>query len=301
MIIDSHLHVWDLDRCTYPWLDEGAAPINRTITFEEIEPTLVKHSVGGVVLVQSADDDADTQYLLEVAAEHPRVVGVVAYAPLDDPEALATRLENYLLDPLIVGVRALIHDHPLSWTDRPVVEESFRMLAEARLPLDVPTTGPQGLAPVVGWLDRHPELRVVIDHLGKPPVGGDAAALGEWRALLTAVAQHPLATAKLSGLYAGSGLLDSWSNDGVARVAHEAIDLFGPSRVLAGGDWPIAVLAGGYDRVRSAIDSVVAGLSIPDRDAVLGLSAIATYSLDPQRLESARALDHTSITSEETP
>lgn len=301
MIIDSHLHVWDLDRCTYPWLDEGAAPINRSMTFDEIEPTLVKRSVGGVVLVQSADDDADTQYMLDVATRHPRVVGVVAYAPLDDPEALAARLESYVHNPLIVGVRALIHDHPLSWTNRPAVEESFRMLAEAGLRLDVPTTGPHGLAPVVGWLDRHPDLRVVIDHLGKPPVGGNGAALGEWRALLSAVAQHPLATAKLSGLYAGSGPLDSWSSDDVARVAHEAIDLFGPSRVLAGGDWPIAVLAGGYDRVWSAIETALAGMSTDDRDAVLGLSAIAAYSLDLQRLECARALDHTSITSEETP
>jgi L-fuconolactonase len=174
------------------------------------------------------------------------------------------------------------------------------MLAEVGLPLDVPTTGPHGLAPVVGWLDRHPDLRVVIDHLGKPPVGADSAARGEWRALLAAVAQHPLATAKLSGLYAQSGPLDSWIIDDVTKVADEALDLFGPSRLLAGGDWPIAVLAGGYDRVWSAIETVVAGLSIPDRDAVLGLSAIATYSLDPQRLARARALDHISITSEET-
>lgn len=301
MIIDSHLHVWNLDRCTYPWLDEGAAPINRTITLDEIEPALVRHAVGGVVLVQSADDDADTRYLREVAAEHPRVVGVVAYAPLDDPEALAEHLDDYANDPVIVGVRALIHEHPLSWTDRPVVDESFRMLAEAGVPLDVPTTGPEGLAPVVAWLERHPDLRVVIDHLGKPPLGHDPAALAPWRALLAAVAEHPLATAKLSGLYAGDGPLDSWAIDDVSRVAETALDLFGPERLLAGGDWPIAVLAGGYDRVWGAITAVTAGLSPADREAVLGHAATRAYSLDPQRLAAARDASPTPSTSEETP
>ena len=301
MIIDSHLHVWDLDRCTYPWLDEGAAPINRTITLDDIEPTLVRHAVGGVVLVQSADDDADTQYLRDVAAEHPLVVGVVAYAPLDDPEALGERLDDYLGDPVIVGVRALIHEHPLSWTERPAVDESFRMLAEAGLPLDVPTTSPEGLAPVVGWLERHPDLRVVIDHLGKPSLGRDPAALDRWRALLAAVAQHPLATAKLSGLYAGDGPLDSWKLDDVSRVAETAFDLFGAARLLAGGDWPIAMLAGGYDRVWGAISTATDGLSTADREAVLGLAAIRAYSLDPQRLAAARDVTSTLTILEETP
>lgn len=297
MIIDSHLHVWDLERCVYPWLDAGAAPIDRTMEFGEIEPALDRFGVGGVILVQSADDDADTTYMLEVAAQSARVVGVVGYAPLDDPAALAERLERYRDDPVIVGVRALIHNHPLSWTDRPVVEESLGMLARAGLPLDVPTTGPEGLAPVAGWLERHPDLRVVIDHLGKPPVGGDAAALARWRELLRAVAEHPLAVAKLSGLYAGTGPLEGWTVDDVSRVADDAIDLFGPSRLLAGGDWPIAVLAGGYDRVWSSLRAAIERLDSGDRDDILGLSAVRAYSIDTQRLAAARALDHTAPSS----
>ncbi len=305
MIIDSHLHVWDLERCVYPWLDASAAPIDRTLELAEIEPALDRNGVGSVVLVQSADDDADTAYMLEVAAQNARVVGVVAYAPLDHPEALSRRLERYLEDPIVVGVRALIHNHPASWTDRPVVEESLAMLARAGMPLDVPTTGPEGLAPVTGWLQRHPDLRVVVDHLGKPPVGAGDAEMSRWRELLGAVAEHPLAVAKLSGLYSGTGPLDSWTVDAVRRVADDALGMFGPTRLLAGGDWPIAVLAGGYDRVWGAVRASIEQLDEGDRDEVLGHSAVRAYAIDPQRLAAARALasvprDPASATTEET-
>src|SRR5690242_8614798 len=59
-IIDAHLHVWDPSRGVYPWLGPHLAPINRAMALPEVTPALADHGVAGVVLVQSADDDFDT-------------------------------------------------------------------------------------------------------------------------------------------------------------------------------------------------------------------------------------------------
>lgn len=300
MIVDSHLHVWDLRRCDYPWLGPALAPIDRTLTLADIETELDAHAVGGVVLVQSADDPADTAHLLAVADTHPRVLGVVAWAPLDDPTALEAMLPDYLDDPRVVGVRALIHEHPVEWLDRPAIERSLALLADAGLPLDVPTTGSAGLRPLPGWLERHPGLRLVIDHLGKPPIGGARAKRTDWFSLLGAVAEHPLTVAKVSGLYRAHGALADWTVDEVRPFVEDALALFGPSRLLAGGDWPIAVLAGGYDRTMTALTTLLAPLDPTERDEVLGLAALRAYGVDAGRIAAARAA-HPHPTRKETP
>ena len=85
MIIDTHLHVWDLDRSPYSWLGPHVPQWNRTFTFDEVAPQLEQNGVDAVILVQADDDDRDTDLMLEVAASRPEVVGVVAYVPLERP------------------------------------------------------------------------------------------------------------------------------------------------------------------------------------------------------------------------
>ncbi|MEU7906482.1 amidohydrolase family protein [Actinoplanes sp. NPDC049118] len=100
-----------------------------------------------------------------------------------------------------------------------------------------------------------------------------------WRALLAAAAENPLTHAKLSGLYPATGRLDSWTADTIRPFVDDAVELFGAARLMYGGDWPVSVLAGGYDRVWDALSTVVAGLAPAGRDAILGGTATAFYRL----------------------
>ena len=100
MTIDAHLHVWDPAAADYPWLGPGLAPLDRTIEFAEIAPVLHGRGIEGVVLVQAADNVADTAVMRRVAAAHPEVLGIVAWSPLDDPSRLADELPRFAADPL---------------------------------------------------------------------------------------------------------------------------------------------------------------------------------------------------------
>ncbi|KOV60876.1 metal-dependent hydrolase [Streptomyces sp. AS58] len=289
IVIDAHLHVWDPARADYDWLGPAMAPINRAMRFTDARRALKATEVTASVLVQAADNDADTDHMLATAATHPEVVAVVAWVPLDDPGRARSRLAQLRCDPHMVGVRALIHEKPdPEWIVRPHVGEGLALLAAADLTFDYVTASPDALRQVPELAARHPELRLVINHLGKPPIGGDREEHARWRKLLTAAAHHPQVHAKVSGLYSARGPLDSWTTDTVRPFFEDALELFGPHRLMYGGDWPISLLAGGHRRTWETCAELLAGLGPDDRAAVLGGTAARFYRIDPTLLNAAR-------------
>ncbi len=101
-VIDAHQHFWNPSRVAYDWLGPDLGPINRAIEFPDLEPLLAATGVERTVLVQSADNAADTDYMFEIAAAHPEIAAVVGWVPLDDPAAAAERLPALAREP---GVR----------------------------------------------------------------------------------------------------------------------------------------------------------------------------------------------------
>jgi L-fuconolactonase len=279
VIIDAHMHIWDLDRAEYSWLGPSLGELNRTIVFDEIAPTLAASGIDGSILVEAADNAEDTELMLDAARRHPEIVAVVAYAALDDAARLPARLEYLAAQPIVRGIRNLFQAHPREWATSPDVDRGIGILAAAGLPLDFVTDDPAPLAELPGMLKRHPDLSIVIDHLGKPPIGGTSEQYSAWRELLAAVARDPRVYAKVSGLYSAVGKKSDWTTAAVRPFFEDALELFGPDRLMYGGDWPVAILAGGYERTWAAITELVASLSSSERNAILGGSAQKFYQI----------------------
>ena len=277
MVIDAHLHLWDTGRLRYEWLrrPENTA-INRTFGFDDFKSRAVASGVDRAVLVQADDSDADTDAMLEVAAAHPEIAGVVAWVPLDRPAEAAARLDELKNHPAFSGIRTLIHDQPdPDWLLRPEVGEGLALLEQRGIPFDVIAVLPRHLAHVPVLSERYPALRMVLDHLAHPPLGGTGT--GEWRTLIAAAASNPLVCAKVSGLYPPH---QDWTADDLTEVAEFATGLFGPERLMFGSDWPVAELSGGYAKVRTELARLFAQLSPAGREAVLGGTAARVYALD---------------------
>jgi len=280
VIIDAHQHIWDLEKADYPWLGPGLAAINRTMEFEELAPALEARGISGSVLVQAADNAEDTDLVLDAAGRHSQVVAVVGWAPLDRPDEVPERLEYLAAAPVVRGIRTLFHARPRSWATSAEVDRSIGLVADAGLSLDFVTADPEALADLPGIGERHPTLRIAIDHLGKPPIGGTRAQRAHWRGLLADCAANPLIFAKVSGLYSSVGELSSWTTDGVRPFVDDAIELFGVERLMYGGDWPISELAGGYARTWAAVEALLAPLGASERAEVLGETALRFYRPD---------------------
>jgi L-fuconolactonase len=287
VVIDAHLHLWNTERLHYEWLQrpENAA-INRTYGFEDFRSRAVEAGVDRAVLVQADDSAADTEAMFEVAAAHPEIAGVVAWVPLDRPDEAAIQLDRLEARPALAGIRNLIHDQPdPDWLLRPSVGEGLALLEQRGIPFDVISVRPRHLSHVPVLSERYPALRMVLDHLSHPPLGGgDPVGPGSWTdvahwgELITAAARNPLVFAKVSGLYPPD---PAWTAEDVRRVVEFAFDLFGPDRLMFGSDWPVAELGGGYAKMRTELSRLFDQLSPAERNAVLAGTAARFYALGP--------------------
>jgi L-fucono-1,5-lactonase len=276
--VDAHHHVWRLDRGDYGWLRPSPAlqPIYRDFDFDELRPQLQRAGIDVSVLVQAAPTSQETQFLLEVARQNSDVVGgVVGWADLaapDAPDALARLASHSMLK----GVRPMLQDEPdAHWILRPEVQRALAVMPGLDLRFDALVKSPH-LKPLLRMLDQHPDLAVIVDHCAKPEV-----AHGEWQPWaddLAAIAKHPRACCKVSGLVTEAGR--NWSVALLRRYVDHVLACFGSERVVWGSDWPVLTLAATYARWNEATEQLLAGLSPQARNAVRGGNAIRFYGLE---------------------
>lgn len=274
-VIDSHVHVWDPVRVHYPWLVDAPA-LDRRFDLRDVEQELDAAGVVAIVLVQAADHVEDTELMLEIAASDDRVAGVVGWVPLLDPAVAERSLDRWKDDP-IVGVRHLIHRDPDPGllADRRI-DDVLSMLAERNLTFDVCAESEQLLRLVPGLAERHPTLTLVIDHLAKPPIA--ASGWHPWARLLADAAEAANTVIKLSGLNTAAAPRASTAD--YRPYVDYALDVFGPTRTMYGGDWPFALLAAdSYTEIWRDLRACLDRLSPAERHDVLAGTTNRVYRL----------------------
>lgn len=275
--IDAHQHFWNRERVDYPWLTPDYGPIYRTFEEGDLEPLIASTPVERTVLVQSMDSFADTDYMFEVADRWPRIASIVGWVPLTSSDDAAAALDHYGADPRFVGVRHLIHTEPdPDWLLQPAVLDSLGLLAERGLTFDVVAVLPRHLEHVPTLAERHPNLRIVIDHLAKPPI--KERGWQPWADLLRNAAESPQVFAKVSGLNTAADW-DSWTAADLRPYVDYAVEMFGVERLMFGGDWPIAVLAGDYPKVWTETAQLFATHSPAEQARLLGETAAEFYRI----------------------
>ncbi|WP_309119900.1 amidohydrolase family protein [Paenibacillus sp.] len=272
MRIDAHQHFWNVERLDYPIL-RGSA-LYRTVEPDALEPLLAPSGMDATIAVQAMDDCEETEYLLELADRWTWIAGVVGWVDLERPLEAGRQLERFAKHPKFVGVRHLIMTEPdPDWLIRPAVLEGLRVLSSFGKAFDVGAEFPRHLRHVPAAAEAAPELRFVIDHLAKPPIGTDGMVA--WEAELERAAACPNVYAKLSGLPA----------DGRTQAAvNAAFRCFGADRLLFGSDWPVSALHSSYERTVEAIRwaASAAGCTAEGEFAIFGGTARAVYRLEGQ-------------------
>lgn len=276
--VDAHQHFWNLDEVEYPWLSGSEyGPIQRDFGPEDLEPLLHHAGIARTITVQAANSFAETNAMLARAERHSWIAGVIGWVPLLAPPEAERALERYVGHPAFRGVRHLVHgEADPDWLLRGAVRESLGLLAECGIVFEIPAVFPRHLLHVPELAGELPALRIVIDHLAKPPIA--TGELEPWAAELTAAAAHPNVYAKISGLNTAADP-DEWSAEDLRPFVDVALDAFGPDRLMFGSDWPVCLMAGDYARVWSETLRVLSELPPAARDAVLGGTATALYGL----------------------
>jgi L-fucono-1,5-lactonase len=278
MIVDAHQHFWNLERCDYAWLTADAGVLYRNYLPADLAGMLREQGVDATVLIQAAASEAETHYLFELARAHAFVAGVVGWVDFESPAAprsiasLAAAGGGQLK-----GLRPMIQDiGDSAWITSATLDAAFEAMVRHDLVFDA-LVRPEHLEPLRARLVRHPTLRAVLDHAGKPRI-----AQGEfdpWAHELQRLAHETSVCCKLSGLLSEAGERNSAAE--LARYVAQIFAAFGPQRVLWGSDWPVLNAVSGYvpwlKLSREFIEQFAAGHAAD----VLGNTARRVYRLTP--------------------
>ncbi|GGR76637.1 amidohydrolase [Streptomyces humidus] len=285
-LVDAHHHVWDLDVRPQPWLDEpGHEPIRRTFSPRDLLSAATRPIAGrrltSTVVVQCVASVPETRDLLALAADDPLIGAVVGWADLTSP-AVGDVIDELRSGPGGSYLRAVRHvvqgETDPNWLQRPEVERGLRTTGERGLGYDVLVRSHQ-LPQAIRLAQRLPELPLVLDHAGKPPLA--AGDLTDWSRLVRALAGRPQVRCKVSGLITEADH-EKWTVDDLRPVWDVLLSAFGPDRLMFGSDWPVADLAGGWNRWAATVEELLDGCSGAEIHAVLAGTATAFYRLTPE-------------------
>jgi L-fuconolactonase len=275
VIVDAHFHCWRLARGDYGWLTPALGPIHRDVTVEDWQREAQPLGVAAGVLVQAAPTAAETAFLLEQAAPHDSVRGVVGWVDLlaaDAPERIAHLAQT---QPKLKALRPMLQDiADPDWMLQPALAPALDAMAAHGLVFDA-LVKPLHLPRLLMLCRRHPQLQVVIDHGAKPDIANHAWQ--PWADDLQRLARETTAVCKLSGLLTEAGPRPP--ADATRRYGEHLLDAFGPQRVLWGSDWPVLELAACYGDWWLDVQRLLAPLPEPARAAVLGTNALRVYRL----------------------
>jgi L-fuconolactonase len=271
--IDSHMHVWRLSRGDYGWLTPELAPIYRDFTIDDARPLWEQAGIDHVVLVQAAPTVEETRYLLSVAESEPKVKGVVGWIDMLAPGA-TDELEHLASSTLLRGIRPMLQDIPDDdWMLKPELSPVYRAVVDLGLRFDALVL-PRHLPNLLRLIDRHPDMKIVIDHGAKPPIG---ESLDIWQKNMEHIAKIPHVHCKLSGLV--TECRGDVTQPALQPVVHTLLDLFGPERLMFGSDWPVCTLRSAYGQWWQWAQELTGHLTQAEKDAVFGGTAQRFYGL----------------------
>lgn len=283
-VIDTHIHIWNFTKARYQWLENNTTLLNRHYEIEELEPARVAAGITGGILVQAANNTADTDYMLATAAATPWLQGVVGWLPLTDPALTGQLLLNkYLSNPYFKGVRHLIHDEPdTRWLLQPTVMESLRLLAAHNIPYDVVGVKTEHIETALTVAEKLPQLSMIFDHCNQPPIA-TGERYGRWGELMKVAATHPRFHVKISGLGSTAQKGEAWTAGDIAPYLAFVLEHFGDDRACCGGDWPVCLLAGAYvDAWKNYKEVVRQLLDEAGQQKVFYKNAERFYNLKPE-------------------
>ena len=280
-IIDTHIHIWNMEKLTYGWLEGNETILNQSYHCQQIDQERKEVGIVGGVLVQADNHFEDTDWMLQNAEQTSWIKGVVGWVPLTNPETTSRALEKYTANPYFKGVRHLIHDEKdPKWLLQPSVIESLQILADYALTYDLVGILPGHIETALNVADQVPKLQMVFDHLNQPPIS-KKERFGSWGTLMREAASHSGFHQKISGLGTATGNLKGWQADDLKPYLEFVLEHFGAERCFCGGDWPVSLLAGTYTKTWAIYKQVLGALLDEKQlEAVFYQNAKNFYQLD---------------------
>jgi L-fuconolactonase len=232
--------------------------------------------VRGAIAIESSERFDDNQWLLDLAATDPFVLGVVGNLHAGKP-GFARRLADASRDARFLGIRVGTPWCPLQLANKRQIAD-LEILAQANLTLDVVTVGGGGvplLADVLALTARIPALRIVIDHL---PFGVASEQRADYAYALGELSGRSNVFAKISNVLPRSGPIPA-DPAAYRPMLDELLETFGPARVLYASNWPVSTRVAPYERALAIVRAYFTERGPQDAERFFTTNVRAAYRL----------------------
>ena len=274
--IDAHHHLWRYAKEEYGWIGVGMEAIAHDFLPHDLERELESSGLDGSIAVQARQTMEETEWLLSLAEEFRMIRGVVGWAPIASPEfpEVIERLKQFKK---LKGLRHIVQDEP---DDEFLLRTDFNagiaLCQRHGLVYDILIFERQ-LRAAISFVDEHPGQVFVLDHIAKPRIR--ERELEPWRTNIRELARRENVYCKVSGLVTEADWT-KWSLGDLQPYLDVVLDAFGPSRLMAGSDWPVCLLAATPQRWFATVQEFIRPLSVVEQEMILGGVATHVYSLN---------------------
>jgi L-fuconolactonase len=275
-IIDSHLHLWDPQQLSYPWL---SGKLDRPFLPADFQAASASVAIEALVFLECAAAPhqalEEAHWVLIQAKAEPRIAAMVCNAALETGDAVRPDLERLAATAKVKGVRRIYQDEAdTSFCIRPDFIAGVRALAGYGLSFDLCLKHPH-LQATIALADACPNVPMVLDHIAKP--GIKAGLMQPWADQMRDLARRENVVCKLSGVATEAAA--DWTPETLRPYMEVALEAFGPGRIMFGGDWPVSTLAITYPDWVAVVDGLIADLSEAEQRQIYRDTARAFYRL----------------------
>ena len=284
--VDTHQHLWDLEKLRLPWLDKNGALGRSFVTKDYLAAAEGLNIVKAVYM--EVDVAADQK---ELEAEHvvalcerpdqPTVAAVIGCRPSSPDFAKYAR--KYRDHAVVKGFRQVLSGDKF---DAPCVK-NLQLLADLDKSFDLCVPG-KDIGELIKVVDACPNTRFVLDHCGNPDLLAFLPAgrrrdhqpthdVDDWKRNILELGRRERVICKISGIV--GGVLKGWSSDDLAPIINHCLDAFGPDRVVFGSDWPVCLTGATLEQWIAALQEVIQPRPMDEQRRLLSENAERFYRL----------------------
>jgi len=275
MIIDSHQHFWKYEPTKHAWINDEMAVIRKDFLPHHLQKVYQENSIDGCVAVQADQTLLETDFLVELSNDFDFIKGIVGWVDLRNKN-IDDSLETYSHQKKIKGFRHVVQgeaDH--NFLLRPNFLNGISSLEKYNYTYDI-LIFPHQLGATLEFVRKFPNQKFVIDHIAKPYIK-DGFFEG-WATLMKEIGKHENVFCKLSGMITEADY-HTWTAKQIEPYMNLVLETFGAQRLMYGSDWPVCLVAGNYEKVKSLTTNFIAKLSTSEQHEIMGANAINFYKL----------------------
>ncbi|HET7000216.1 MAG TPA: amidohydrolase family protein [Puia sp.] len=274
-IIDAHQHFWRFDPVRDLWITDEMKGLQRDWLPEDIENIFRENQIAGSVVVQADPSENENDFLLDLADQYSFIKGVVGWIDLKS-ERIEERLKYYHQFSRMKGFRNLLQGENQrdSMLD-PDFQRGISLLNKYGFSYDLLIL-PDQLEYAEKLVSTFPDQRFIIDHLAKPLIG--KGIISDWKSDMEKFARYQNVYCKISGMV-NEADWKYWEERDFRPYMDAVVETFGTRRLIFGSDWPVCLLAAGYDEVKRIASNYFSSFSISEQADFFGGNAQSFYKL----------------------